>query len=107
MTDFGPPHIRPSLPGSATFKPTDGFNWYLFVGAEARAVARDIFLDGNTFRDDGPSVDKKHLVGDFEVGIAASIGTMRAAFTQVYRTKEFVGQKGDDRFGTLSFSWVF
>jgi hypothetical protein len=106
MTDFGPPHIRPSLPGSATFKPTDGFNWYLFVGAEARAVAYDIFLDGNTFRD-SPSVDKKNFVGDFEVGIAVSLGTMRASFTQIYRTKEFEGQRGDSRFGSFSLSWVF
>jgi lipid A 3-O-deacylase len=107
MTDFGPPHIRPSLPGSATFKPTDGFNWYLFAGAEARAVARDIFLDGNTWRDDSPSVDKKHLVGDFEVGLAMSYGTMRLALTQIFRTKEFEGQRANSRFGALALSWVF
>ena len=104
--DFGPPHIRPSLPGSATFNPTEGFNWYLFAGAEGRAVARDIFLDGNTFQD-SPHVDKRHFVGDFELGIAATLGSMRASFTQIYRTKEFEGQKGDDRFGAISLSWRF
>jgi hypothetical protein len=106
MADFGPPHIRPSLPGSGTFDPGAGFNWYLFAGAEGRAVARDIFLDGNTFRD-SPSVDKKNFVGDFELGIAVTYGSMRASFTQIYRTKEFNGQQGDDRFGTFSLSWRF
>ena len=105
-SDFGPPHIRPSLPGSQSFTPTSGFNWYLFAGAEGRAVARDIFLDGNTFRD-SPSVDKKPLVADFEIGIVATLGSMRASFTQIYRTKEFYGQKGDDRFGSFSLSWRF
>lgn len=104
--DFGPPHIRPSLPGSGTFSPTEGFNWYLFGGAQGRAVGHDIFLDGNTLRD-GPSVDKKHIVGDFELGIAATYGSMRVSFTQIYRTREFKGQQGDDRFGAISLSWRF
>ena len=106
MADFGPPHIRPSLPGSGTFEPSAGFNWYLFGGVEGRAVARDIFLDGNTFVD-SPSVDKKNFVGDFEIGIAVTYGSMRAAFTQIYKTKEFEGQEGDDRFGAFSVSWRF
>jgi hypothetical protein len=105
--DFGPPHIRPSLPGSGTFKKTDGLNWYLFVGGEGRAVGHDIFLDGNTFDDDGPSVDKKHFVADAEVGFALTYGSMRTSFTQIYRTKEFKGQQGNDRFGSISFSWRF
>jgi len=104
--DFGPPHIRPSLPGSGTFIPTERFNWYLFAGAEGRAVARDIFLDGNTFHD-GPHVNKRNFVGDFELGIAATYGSMRASFTQIYRTKEFDTQHGDDRFGAFSLSWRF
>jgi hypothetical protein len=78
----------------------------LFAGVEGRAVARDIFLDGNTFRD-SPSVDKENFVGDFEIGIAATYGSMRASFTQIYRTKEFKGQKGNDRFGAISLSWRF
>ena len=106
MADFGPPHIRPSLPGSGTFDPGSGFNWYLFGGAEGRAVARDIFLDGNTFVD-SPSVDKNNFVGDFALGIAATYGSMRASFTQIYRTKEFKTQDGNDRFGAISLSWRF
>ena len=104
--DFGPPHIRPSLPGSGTFKKSDGLNWYIFGGGEGRAVAHDIFLDGNTFRD-SPSVDKENLVADAELGFALTYGEMRASFTQIYRTKEFKGQQGNDRFGAISFSWKF
>src|SRR5690606_27522723 len=66
--DFGPPRIRPSVPGSSYFE-RGGFDAYLFAGVEGRGVARDIFLDGNTFRD-SQSVDRRYLVGDLQAGAA-------------------------------------
>ena len=107
--DYGPPRIRPSLPGSDFFKPdTDGFplSGYLFAGVVGRAVARDITLDGNTFADSN-SVDKKPLVGDLQVGFAVIVGQARITYTHVYRTKEFYGQNGTDQFGALSVSMRF
>ncbi len=57
--DFGPPRIRPALAGSSFFQPRgDDFGWYVFGGVEGRAVARDIFLDGNTWAD-SRSVDAR------------------------------------------------
>jgi lipid A 3-O-deacylase len=47
--DFGPPRIRPSVAGSAFVEPGHGWGGYVFAGVEGRAVARDLFLDGNTF----------------------------------------------------------
>ena len=71
--DFGPPRVRPALAGSGMFRPTGQFSWYVFGGAEGRVVARDIFLDGNTFRD-SLSVDKKRFVADFQVGLVVQGG---------------------------------
>jgi hypothetical protein len=65
--DFGPPRTRPAQSGSAFFQPDDNFGWYAFAGVEGRAVARNIFLDGNTWRD-GPHVDRETLVGDVNLG---------------------------------------
>ncbi len=104
--DYGPPRIRPSLPGSGFFTPSRNFGWYLFFGAEGRAVARNIFLDGNTF-DDSRSVDKKILVGDLEAGIAITFGDVRLSYTHVYRTEEFHGQEAADLFGTLNLTIRF
>src|SRR5690606_1951783 len=54
-----PPRVRPSMPGTGYFEtPQAGWNWQIFASLDGRAVARNIFLDGNSFRD-GPSVDKK------------------------------------------------
>lgn len=104
--DFGPPMIRPSLSGLAAVDKPVGFAWYLFAGAQGRAVARDIFLDGNTFSD-SHSVDKKTFVGDFQIGAAIAIDNARLAVTQVFRTRKFKCQRQPDRFGAVSLSVRF
>ena len=102
--DWGPARVRPGVPGSAFFHPRAGFGWYLFAGAEGRAVARDIFLDGNTW-EDSQSVDKKPLVADLTAGFAITVNAMRIAYAYVYRTKEFDGQDGADKFASISLSF--
>jgi lipid A 3-O-deacylase len=102
--DFGPPRIRPSLPGSAYFRPEKGFNWYLFAGLEGRAVLHNIFLDGNTFTD-SHSVDKKPFVGDLQAGLVVQWNRFRISYTQIFRTKEFDGQDSGDIYGSVSLSY--
>ena len=104
--DYGPPHVRPSLSGLAAVDGGGDLAWYLFAGAEGRLVARNIFLDGNTFAD-SHDVDKKPLVGDFQVGAAVVWRGVRLAYTHVFRTKEFDGQRRADRYGALSLSVRF
>jgi len=104
--DFGPPRIRPSLPGSAYFHPEKGFNWYVFAGLEGRAVLYNVFLDGNTFTD-SHSVDKEPFVGDVQAGLVVQWNRFRITYTQIFRTKEFEGQDSGDIFGSLSFSYHF
>lgn len=105
LQDYGPPRIRPALPGAAFFeKPLSGIGWYIFGGIEGRAVGHNIFLDGNTFAS-GPSVEKRHFVGDAQVGIAVTMGGVRLSYTNVFRTKEFVGQPEPDDFGALTASF--
>lgn len=105
-SDFGPPRIRPGLSGSGWVQPRENFEWYVFAGLEGRAVARDIFLDGNTFRD-SRSVDKRVFVGDFQAGAAVVYRGVRFALTQVWRSEEFYGQSGRQKFGSLSVSFRF
>jgi len=104
--DWGPVRIRPALAGSGFFQPRQEFGWYVFAGAEGRAVARDIFLDGNTFRD-SPSVDKRPFVGDAQAGVAILWRGVRFAYTQILRSEEFYGQRGRQSFGAFSASFRF
>lgn len=103
-SDFGPPKIRPRLPGSEYFIVKRKVGYYLFADVEGRAVARNIFLDGNTFRE-SHHVDKEPFVGDLQFGVAFTYKDYRLAYTHIYRTREFEGQNGDfEPFGAVTFS---
>jgi len=104
--DYGPPRIRPSLPGSDFFIPTQTLGGYLFTTISERAVARNIFLDGNTFAD-SPSVNKKYFVGSLQVGAALAYKQMRLTYTQVFMTKEYTSQRQASNFGALTLSYRF
>jgi hypothetical protein len=95
QADYGPARMRPSLSGTTYFTEKDmvgRFGFYLFAGAQGRAVARNIFLDGNTFRD-SRSVDSEALVGDLSGGLALFWGSAVRLDTAVtYRTEEFEDQ---------------
>jgi lipid A 3-O-deacylase len=108
--DYGPPRIRPGLAGSDFVErpPADRnfFGWYLFGGVEGRAVLRNIFLDGNSFRS-SPHVEKNNFVADFQAGMAVLVGGVRITYTHVWRTREFQGQRGNDVFGAIGLSANF
>lgn len=101
--DFGPPRVRPSLAGSGLLTPRDRFSWYVFAGVAGRAVAYNIFLDGNTSRD-SLEVDREPLVADFQGGLVVQVGRLQIGFTGVTRTREFESQDEDQVFGAISIS---
>ena len=104
--DFGPPRVRPVSAGSVFFQPTGRFGWYVFGGVEGRAVARDISLDGNTWRY-SRSVDREVLVGDASAGVALIFETMRLTATYTIRSKEFETQREAAQFGSVSIAFRF
>lgn len=111
--DFGTAAIDPasttSTPVEGTEKaprPRFAVGSYFFARADGRAVAHDIFLDGNTFGD-GPSVDRKRFVADLSGGVAVSYRNLKGAYAFVYRTVEFDGQKKGQVFGTMSLNFSF
>ena len=102
-----PIRVRPAPPGTGFFeRPADDWSWYLFAGIDGRAIARNIFLDGNTFSD-SHSVDKKYFVMDANAGLALTYGQYRLSYSLIYRTKEFYGQENPSVFGALSFGYRF
>lgn len=102
--DISPPNIRPGFPGVPYFHPSDQASWYFFAGAEGRAMARNIFLDGNSFRD-SHSVDKKPFVTDVQFGFALHYHYMRFALSNVWRSREFEGQDDHVQFGAINVSF--
>ncbi len=79
---------------------------HLFARADGRAVAHNIFIDGNTFGD-SPSVGHKVFVADLSTGLAVNYRNTGLAFAVVYRSKEFDGQETGQVFGTLSLNVTY
>lgn len=103
--DYG--HARLRAGGSTTeYMPIDGESLYLFAGAHGRLIARDIFLDGNTFLD-SPSVDKDWFVFEGTAGLVFRYRRWRVAYTHVWRGEEFKGQRGGAAFGAITFTYTF
>ena len=104
--DFGPPLIRPSLPGSELFQAHE-FGWYFFIGGDGQAIGRNIFLDGNTFRDSA-HVDKRNFVFEAQGGFAVLFPAARLSATFVFRSPDFEGA-GDrwDEYGAITLSFAF
>jgi hypothetical protein len=104
QADWGPPRIAPAQQGS-DFQDVESFAWYVYAGGEMRAVARNLFLDGNSFRS-GPSVSKKAFVGDANLGAALLFPHLRVTAGYTLRGKEFRGQKGNDEIGSITVSFI-
>lgn len=102
--DFGPAYGTFALPQ----KRPDELSYSFFVGAEARAVAWDVFLDGNTFKD-SPDVKKNPYVLEGRLGFAVHsplpdngwVKGIRTSINMVHRTREFTTQSKADHYGSL------
>lgn len=85
---------------------SEGVSWQVFAGGQVRAVAQNIFLDGNTFRD-SLSVGKKTIVGELEAGLAMRAGRVSLGYNHVWRTREYDGEPDVQDFGAITVSAAF
>lgn len=102
--DFGTDLIRPAGGAIANAGPAHGFSAHLYLSAEARAVARNIFLDGNSWRA-SHSVDKRPVIGDLSAGLVLAWPSFQLTYTQDLRTREFRGQDEPDVFGSIALTF--
>lgn len=106
--DFGPNTIHSTAVDVPDRAEDAGPRWYLFAGAEGRAVVRNLFLDGTLFRDSA-SVDKNRYVGEARFGLAFEWRGFRITLTEIRRTREFDAQDRPHDYGSvaLTLDWLF
>jgi lipid A 3-O-deacylase len=105
--DFGSAPLQPGRDGGAL--PAErwagrpgkkGPAVHFFLSLEGRAVARDIFLDGNTLRDSA-RVDKRPFVAAAAAGLALRAKGWQARFGYVFLSREFRTQHGTHTYASL------
>lgn len=111
--DFGTCPIRPGCDagynldnGSVDAALRSKLGIHFFTAAEGRAVLRDIFLDGNTFRA-SHRVDKEIYVADLMGGIALNYGRLKASYALILRTPEFKQREDNHAFGAINVSYAY
>ncbi len=112
--DFGTSAVRPGGDNNAPGKngprrrhsriPVYGLHG--FISVDARLVAQDIFLDGNTYKS-SLGVDKEHEVADISAGISFLTGGWKLSYATVIRTREFKQQPHHHKYGSMSLSYSF
>lgn len=103
-----PPRVRPAIPGSGFFLSSENdWSWMAYLGFDARIIGRNIFLDGNTWKE-SHSIDKRHLVFDASAGVAANYKNFRVGYSLNWRSKEFNSPLAKNQiFGALSLSYRY
>lgn len=110
-TTWGPTLIRPGYSGANFVSPNPAapfWGFSVFGGAEARGVARNIFLDGSTFGS-SPSVTKDAFVYDLIGGIEVfNQAGFLATATWIHRSREYTTQaRGYSDYGSVSLAYRF
>ena len=80
---------------------------YGFIGVKGKLIARNIFLDGNTFRESIVTVDKVPLVADFYIGASIGLKYVELTYTHVERSQEFYTQTRANRFDSIQVTYNF
>lgn len=76
---------------------------YVLAAAREEWVARNLFLDGSTFRD-GPRVRKRPFVAQAEAGAGARIGRVGIEYRAVFRGREYRTQEAAHGWGSIAIT---
>lgn len=103
-----PMRVRPAIPGGGFFLAgKKNWSWMAYLGFDTRLMGRNIFLDGNTFKD-SHSVNKRYVVFDASAGITANYNNFRIGYSLNWRSREFSSSLAKDQvFGALSMSFRY
>jgi len=83
-----------------------GFSFYAFAAAGGRLVVRNLFLDGNTWKD-SPRVDKEPLVGNYSAGATLVLGFVELTASSHFLSYEYKTQKHADSYGSATVTFKF
>jgi hypothetical protein len=102
--DFGPGMTTAPGTGNTSGAHARNFQMYAFARVEGRAVAHEIFLDGNTFSR-SQRVHRVPLVGESQLGAGVRYRSIGIRYTFSYTTQEFRERADSQEYGSFGISF--
>ncbi|MGH8493770.1 MAG: lipid A deacylase LpxR family protein [Moraxellaceae bacterium] len=98
--------LRPNFLGRYPWlSQSQPLGFYALGSVQGMAVGRNLFLDGNTFKD-GPSVDKEYVVGSGQLVMGYGFSCLALQLGLSFSTRTFKSQiESWPRYGTLAVIW--
>jgi len=90
--------------GATEYRPA--YSYYLQLHADLRLVGRDLFLEGNTYKE-SHSVEPYPLVGKVGAGIGGSYGEYEASLLYTVESKSFTQQPKFHAFGSMLLTYHY
>jgi len=87
-------------------KTSTKWRYYFNFSLQANFIARNIFLDGNSFRK-SHSVEKKYLTFDVGYGLSFAYKNFSIDYLRTHTSKEFKTQKDLYSYGSFLFSYAY
>ncbi len=107
--DFGPLRLLDLRDATARYSLEPGaWGFYIFGRVGARAIARDIFLDGNTLAE-SHSVERERFVGEAQAGMVGRWRWIEAGYSWTWVTEQFERQDKPHGYGswTVRARWEY
>ncbi len=82
------------------------WSFHILLSGGGSLVARDIFLDGNTFST-SHSVEKNHVKGYGSMGFSGRYKNFNLDVINTYYTREFKEEKDGHTVGSIIFSYIY
>jgi lipid A 3-O-deacylase len=86
-------------------RPLRGTSVYVLAAARGEAVAHDLFLDGNTFRDTPARVTRQPYVASSRWGVGVARGGLSMEYRVTARTRAYDEEPGGHPYSTIEITW--
>ena len=99
--------LQPDIAGNGYLSRSDlKQGWFGYLGTTGRVTLRNVFLDGNTYRD-SPSVDKKPTNGSVFLGFGFAAANWIVSAGWSLESKRFDTQEKGIRYGSLTLTYRY
>ena len=105
-TDFGVEMLRPGGFRASSPNGGGGFGFEIVAAADRKAVARNLLLDGNTYRE-SLSVEKEPITSYYLIGLNLNFSRFSFGYEHIYWTRQFTTEPQNQTFSSIGLRYYY